>query len=548
MANDPRHSQPLSRSQLLAAEHGPGVASTDDELRVALIYPNNYHVGMSSLGFQIAWQLINDTPGVRAERFFHDTIGQGSIETGLAPGQFDVIALSGAYEMDDPNILDILEAAGLPLTAHERRDGQWPLVLMGGVLVSVNRLPLYPFIDVFCHGEAESILPGLTRTLLEARRAGLSRAETLASIATLPGLEVTAGARLGAGLPPAPGQEELSERLARSGANMAEYLPGDPTPWPTPPPPARALMTMLEGDAPASTRLLTPHTEFANMGLIDLARGCPNHCTFCWIGHNAPAYRVRPLEAVLRHARELERFTHRIGLVASAVGAHPQIDEICEGLLARGMKISYSSLRMEEVTPTMIRTLAAGGQKSVTIAPEAGDLRVRRLLGKRISDERIFEIVEQVFGLGAESLKMYFMVGVPTETDAEALEIAAFTEKIRAIMLRWARGRGRIGEIAINLGVFVPKPRLPLNHLEPVPLAAVKKRLGKVVRALHRIPNVRVNASSPDLARAQSVLSVGGIGAAAYLHIVRQCDGNWREAGRLWERSGLAEAATPPAA
>ena len=165
----------------------------------------------------------------------------------------------------------------------------------------------------------------------------------------------------------------------------------------------------------------------------------------------------------------MARWTDRFGLVASAVGAHPQIDAICEALLARGLKISYSSLRVEEVTPTMLRALAASGQKSATIAPEAGSLRVRRLLGKRLSDEQIFAAAEQVFGLGLESLKLYFMIGVPTETEEEALEIAPFVEQIREIMLRWARPRGRIGSLGINLGIYVPKPGLPLNKLEALP-------------------------------------------------------------------------------
>src|SRR5690606_17908064 len=125
-------------------------------------------------------------------------------------------------------------------------------------------------------------------------------------------------------------------------------------------------------------------------------------------------------------------------------------------------------------------------QKTVTIAPEAGDRRVRRLLGKRITDEQSFEVSEKIFALGAENLKLYFMIGIPSETDEEALEIAAFTEKLRAIQLRHARSRGRVGYLGVNLGVFVPKPNLPLNHIEPVPPEAVRSRLRKVVKALAR--------------------------------------------------------------
>jgi radical SAM superfamily enzyme YgiQ (UPF0313 family) len=288
----------------------------------------------------------------------------------------------------------------------------------------------------------------------------------------------------------------------------------------------------------AASAILTPHTEFSNMALVDLARGCPNHCTFCWVGRNAPPYRVRPVESVMENVTALAAHTDRFGLVASAVGAHPGIDDICREMTARGLKVSYSSLRVEEVTPTMLRTLATGGQKSATLAPEAGSSRVRRLLGKRLSDEQIFDAAEQVFGLGMERLKLYFMIGVPTETDEEALEIAAFVEKTREIMLRWARPRGRIGSIGVNLGIFVPKPGLPLTRLAPATAGAVKSRLKKVVRRLERIPNIHLNASSVDLAYAQGVLSMGGVGAAEYIQLVRAHGGNWRAANRQWQKAG----------
>ncbi len=507
------------RRKLLAAEYGPPLGGSGP-LRVALVYPHTYHVGMSSLGFQIALRLINDWPGgARAERFFTDTIAGGSIESGSPLADFDIIAFSATYEMDAPLVLDLIAAAGLPLEARHRGPDH-PLVVMGGVLVSVNRLPLYPFFDLFAHGEAERLL----HPLLEL--AGRPRPEALTALAETPGFEVTVGARAAAGLPIPDELDPLVDLLDRD-------LSGEPPPRP-PAPPRAILETLL--DTPLASAILTPNTEFADMGLIDLARGCPHHCTFCWIGHNAPAYRTRPMESIMEEIDRLARHTRKFGLVASAVGAHPDIDTICEHLMARNFKVSYSSLRVEEVTQTMLRALAMGGGKSVTIAPEAGAQRVRRLLGKRISDEQIFAVTEEIFGLGAENLKLYFIIGIPSETDDEALQIAAFTEKIRAIQLKWARPRGRMGHIGINLGVFVPKPNLPLAHIEPVDPAIVRRRLGKVVRALERIPNTRVAAASPELARAQAVLSMGGVEASHYVLAVRRLGMDWRAANRQWLR------------
>ena len=162
----------LSAVALAKAERGPAAGPAPGgapDARVALAYPNANCVGMSSLGFQIAHQILRAAPGVRVERFFHDTMKQGSIETRVPLAAFDAIAFSAAYELDAPHVLDILETAGVPLLAHRRApDRSWPLVAMGGVLVSLNRLPLEPFVDVFCHGEAEVILPALAERLVEA--------------------------------------------------------------------------------------------------------------------------------------------------------------------------------------------------------------------------------------------------------------------------------------------------------------------------------------------------------------------------------------------
>lgn len=499
-----------TRQALLAAEHGPlAGARAAAPLRVALVFPNEYHVGMSSLGFQIAHQALHALPGAAPERFFLDTLDEGSLESGAPLGDFDLVAFSAAYELDGPNILAILERAGLPLRARDRAPQLGhPIVLLGGVLAALNRRPLYPFIDLFAHGEAEAILPAFIDRLAEVLDNRLGRAETLQALGELPGIGVTGGALLAAGL-------DAPE---------------------TPPPAPQWISAPQLETRHFSSAILTPHTEFADMALVDLARGCRNRCTFCWIGQNSPPYRVRPADDILAAIRDLEPYTDRFGLVASAVGAHPEIDAICEEMMRRGLKVSYSSLRVEEVTPAMLRALAAGGQKSATIAPEAGSPRLRRLLGKRLSDAQIFDAAEQIFGLGMESLKLYFMIGAPTETDEEALEIAAFVEKLREIMLRWARPRGRIGSIGINLGIYVPKPGLPLGRLEQAPFETVKARLKQVVRRLERIPNTHLAASSPDQAFAQGVLSMGGVEAAEYLLLAHRHKGAWRAANREWRR------------
>lgn len=516
-----------TRVNWLASERGYLLpAKGHAPLRIALVYPNTYHVGMSSLGFQLAHRVINDHPSARAERFFTDSLRFGSIETGSPLSDFNVIAFSGAYEMDGPHFLDVLESAGIPLLASERTEGgRWPLILAGGVLVSVNRLPLYPFIDAFIHGDAEVVLQPILDALggsgADSRAVHQSRIE---AIVNLPGVEVTPGALKAAGLEIEPSLE-FAIRIPANRIEDSEL--------PKPAAPSAPRLETLESYE-CSTQILTPHTEFSDMALVDLARGCPHHCTFCWIGHNSPPYRARRIDSIFAAIEAWQPMTDRFGLVSSAVGAHPQIDEICRWIMKRNLKVSYSSLRVEEVTPTMLEALAQGGQRTMTIAPEAGNMRVRRLLGKRISDEEIIDVVERAMSLGTENVKLYYMMGIPSETEEECMDIAAFSLRIREAMLKWGRRRGRVGYLGLNLGVFVPKPNLPLNHIEPIPLAEIKHRMKKLVRLLNKIPNTRLMVSSPDLAVAQTVLSTGGIEASRYLTIVRRHAGDWRAANREW--------------
>jgi radical SAM superfamily enzyme YgiQ (UPF0313 family) len=518
---------PATREAWLAAERGyVRPREGRPRLSVALVYPNSYHIAMSSLGYQIAYRVLNDLPGIVAERFFLDSAHLGSIESGAPLADFDVLAFSASFEMDEPYLLDLIASAGLEVEARGRIEGSHsPLILMGGVLVSVNRLPLYPFVDVFLHGDAEIALPSVFGALAEAEsREPRGHRRRLEAIEGLPGVEITPGARLAAGM-------NLDAELEAASLTTESGVDAELMPRPAAPPAPR--LTELEAHV-CSTQILSPHCEFSDMALIDLARGCPHHCTFCWIGHNSPPYRARSLETIFRAIEAWMPATKRFGLVSSAVGAHPEIDDLCRWMMARDLQVSYSSLRVEEVTPTMLEALCRGGGRTITIAPEAGNLRVRRLLGKRISDEEILDVVDRALSLGTENIKLYYMIGIPSETDDEALDIARFSERVREVMLRRGRPRGRIGYLGINLGIFVPKPNIPLNHIEPVPLDQVKRRLKRVVRELNRIPNTRLNVSSPDLAVAQSVLSVGGIEASRYIRLVRESGGDWRGANRAW--------------
>jgi len=472
--------------------------------RVAFVYPNAYSVGMASLGYQAALQCMRRA-GLAAERFF--SYSAPVSWDSLAPaGRFDVLAFSIAFELDWLNILRFLRDAGIPLLARERGERD-PIVLAGGVCVAMNRAPAWPFLDAFVHGEAEALAPALARALRAGERRRGAMLERLAGLAHV---ETTAHAAFDA---------ESTESAA---------LP-DPPPW--------AWIESLD-DAPCVSSVATPESEFGDMALLDLGRGCPNHCTFCWIGHNAPPYRPSSLERIERMADLALPLSDRLGLVSSAVGAHPEIDEICRRLLKRGARLSYSSLRIEETTATMLEALAQSGQKSLTIAPEAGSARLRRLLGKPFGDDAVLDIVDRALSLGMASFKLYFMTGLPTETEDESDEIARLVEKVRLRMVSAGKKSGAMGSISVNLGLFTPKPGTPLPRLaNALDFAARARRLKRIERLLRRIPNTRIAASSPPLSGAQSILSLGGSETSRFLFDALDGSGGWRGAFQRWIRT-----------
>ncbi len=461
--------------RLADQEIGAVVKPFRAQLPVALVYPNTYAVAMSSLGFQTLAGRVNRRPDAACERFFWRTGNRGpeiplSIENQRSLAEFPVVLFSIAFEMDYINVLDILNRASIPLRWRDRREGD-PIVVAGGKAPTMNRLPLYDFLDVVVHGDGEEAVDWLVD---DAFSTDCHRDDFLVRLARRPGFEI----------PP-----------------LAADPPGQP-------PPSLSLADRL-AEFPCHSTILTPNTELAMRGLIEISRGCPYKCTFCIMGYQPYRYRWRTPDEVVETARLFKPHTKRIGLVASAVGIHRDIEEICERLDAMDMELSYSSLRVEDVKPAMVRSLIRSGQRTLTIAPEAGNEPLRRRMRKNLSDERIEEFVAWCFELGMENLKLYYMIGIPGETDNDVLSIAAFTRRLHDIQVRAVRSRGRIGHLALNVGVYVPKPGTPLAEGGFCGVSEAKRRVRLLSRALGDIPNLKVHFESPREAAVQAVLSTG---------------------------------------
>lgn len=452
--------------QRLAQEKGAIIKDWGGRLPLALIYPNSYHLGMSNLGIHAIYHLLNSYGDVVCERVFweKETSPDPAIsrESQRQLGEFAVLAFSITYELDYFNVVPILKSSHIPLYAADR-DSRHPLVIAGGACITANPMPLAPFFDCLCIGEAEAILPAMLPVLSEGT-AG-RRDEVLEELAKLPGIYVP--------------MHHPGKRVARQWLkNLDDY--------------------------PTHTIIITPDTELGNLYLIEAERGCPWHCRFCLVNNVFRPMRSRSIESLIEQAREGLKYRKRLGLVGPAVSDHPHIEELLARFLEMGAELAISSLRVSSVSPKLLAELARGGVQTVTIAPEAGSPRLRRIINKAITEDNITEVVSQVAKLGIKQLKLYFMIGLPTETDEDIAETINLTLRYKNILDRQKTGC----RIAVTISPFVPKAGTPFQWLPAELPAVLNRRLAMLKNSLEP-KGIKVKSESPAWSQVQTVLSRG---------------------------------------
>src|SRR5687768_14810512 len=432
--------------EILSKEVGYVRKPHGGKLRVALAFPNTYFVGMSNLGFQTVYKLFNEETDIVCERFFLPPkselaaqVAAGAplitLESQTPVRDFDVVAFSVSFEWDYTNVLTLLRLAGIPARAEQRTHHD-PLVLIGGAVTFVNPEPLALFADVIAAGEGEALIPAL----LQAFKQASDRDDLLRRLVAERGYYVPSF---------------YDVQYAANGT-IASYVarPGTDAPAVV----KKAALKTTDAVDPPATTIFTPETEFGSRFLVEVVRGCANLCRFCWAGYNYLPVRAFPKDRILQLAERARAHSSRAGLVSIALCDHPEIEEILTRLSAMGYSISPASLRLDDLTPTIVKLLRESGERTLTIAPEVGSDRLRRVINKTITNDEILAAAELIFSSGFESLKLYFMIGLPTETDEDLVAIRDLTLQLHDIMLKHARGRGHIGRIVGSVNPLVPKP------------------------------------------------------------------------------------------
>jgi radical SAM superfamily enzyme YgiQ (UPF0313 family) len=504
--------------ELLSREVGYIRKPHGGKLRVALAFPNTYFVGMSNLGLQTVYKLFNAEAGIVCERVFlppkSEVAAQVAAGTPLVTlesqtpvAEFDVFAFSVSFEWDYTNILTMLRLAGIPARA-EQRTHHHPMIMIGGAVTFVNPEPLAPFADVIAAGEGEVLIP----SLLQAFTAASDRDDLLRRLAGERGFYV----------PSFYDVDYLAD------GRIAEMRPRPETGAPAVV--RKAALRTTEAVDPPATTVFTPETELGSRLLIEVVRGCANLCRFCWAGYNYLPVRAFPADRILQIAEQARAHSSRAGLVSIALCDHPEIERILTGLVEMGYSISPASLRLDDLTPTILRLLRESGERSITIAPETGSDRLRRVINKTITNDEILRAADMIFEHGFDNLKLYFMIGIPTETDEDLEAIREMTLQLREIMLRHARPRGQVGRIVGSVNPLVPKPGTAYQWLPMEQDALVERKLKRMRTLMADIDNVYFTMKSERHSFYQALLSLGDRRVAAAIEAAERNGGQWRAA------------------
>lgn len=503
----------------LSAEDGYVVARAAD-LRIALCYPNTHAIGMANLGMHTMYELFNSIPGIACERVFlpdpdelltYERTGTKllSLETQTRVSEFDVVAFSISFETDYLNMARMLQLSGIPVWSKERTHFD-PLVIMGGAASFLNPEPIADFTDVIAVGEGEILAYQLVDAMLENQTkedilrslAQIGRGFYVPSlydviynddgtvldyIPNIDGVPKRVGRALAATNPK---EGTLRRALKRGETELADFLLNQETFCP-------------------STSVWSPNAEMGDRLLVEISRGCSQGCRFCWAGYNYYPPRVVPAKDILAKAAEWRGRTNKIGLVSTAVCDHPEISDILRELRAMDYRISVSSLRLDQISDELLDALVESRDQQIAVAPETGSDRLRRVINKNLTNDEIVDICGAVFDRGMLTIKLYMMVGLPTETPQDLDEMFVLVERIKDRMLEAGKGFGRAGKIIPSLNGFVPKPNTPLQWDAILPEKELKKRIKYVCRGLGRIPNVEVRFMSARIAHEQALFSSG---------------------------------------
>ncbi|MFH1811535.1 MAG: radical SAM protein [Pseudomonadota bacterium] len=451
-------------------------------LRIALCYANRPAVGHTNLGFALVRSLLEaESDCLVTEHFLTRERTPGRLLR-----QQDLVVASVPFEGDYQNLVKLLVDGEVEPLARRRTLG--PLVLVGGMAPTLNPEPLAEIADLLAIGDAEGLLPELAQQLFPLLRSGADRTALLEAASEIAGVYLPAryGFEFGED-----GSVESIQDLW--GARVPALVP------------RRWIKTLESGPGP----LVSDEEIFAGCAVVEATRGCLWGCRFCAAGFVQRPYRERALEPLWEDVQQALALRPRVGLVGADLGDHSSLRELAARIHQAGATLTPSALRATAVDEELARALAWSGKKTATLAPEAGSERLRYSINKQIDDAALLLAVDRLAAAGIESIRLYFLLGLPGEQDSDVEAIADLALACRQHLLEGARQHGRVGRLTLSVTPFVPKPATPFQWEPFIDDRILRRRARLLRKRLDRVDNLELRIDSANQAREQAILSRG---------------------------------------
>jgi len=491
------------------------------DLRLAFCFPDTYEIGMSNLGMSILYHTMNSLDFVWCERAFapwgdmYDEMKRAGIplyalESGDPLSAFDVLAFSIGYEMAYTTVLDMLDMAGLPLRTAERTE-LLPIVFAGGT-AAVNAEPMAPFIDLFVVGEGEEMNNELLTLLREAKLAGWSKHEFLVRAAQIGGVYVPS----------------LYDITYHDDGTVAAITPKDGAPEKV----TKRIVEDLDA-VPYPTAPIVPSTEVVHDRVsLELFRGCVRGCRFCQAGYVYRPIRSKKPDTLVRQGIETLKNTgyQDVTLLSLSTSDYRELPALCDGMLdycePRSIGLSLPSLRADNFSMEIMQRLQKVRKSGLTFAVEGGSQRLRDAINKNVTEEDVLRTCALAFAGGWNTVKLYYMLGLPTETDEDIVGIAEMANQVLHCWREHAKNKNRGVKITVSTSWFVPKPHSPFQWEAQITKDEYLRRVN-LLRSSITARNVTYNWHDAETSLIEAVLSRGDRRVADAIEAV------WRDGGRL---------------
>ena len=492
------------------------------DIRFHLTYPNNYWVAMSNLGFQAVYDILARDQRVIVERGFlpensdekeQQATKWRSFESDRLLGDCDILGFSLSFETDYSHLIRILNNQGLLFNSWQEREAaaqgkfSMPIIIAGGTAITLNPEPVADLIDALVIGEAEELLPEMIDVFHEAKTKGWSREQLLLGLAQIEGIYVP----------------RFYEPHYNQDGTMLRFDARDDVP----PRPRRRFVKDLSKFKTYS-RILTSETEFKSMFLTETGRGCEMGCRFCVAGYIYRPIRKRSEEVLQETVQIGLENSDAIGFVGAAVSSHKSIAKLAQKVAESGARASLSSIMSQKVSKALAASISESEYKTVALAPEAGSTRLRRAAGKRVDNEQVINAARELAESGIRGFKLYFIVGLPTETDEDVDAIAALAITIRDTVFEISKTSGKLAWVSLSINPFIPKASTPFQWESMLDPKVLDKKIERIRKLVIKVPNLELRFEPPKESYFQGLLSRGDRRVVRLLLEVERRGENWK--------------------